>query len=76
MHFGKQAPQGQQTSEYTKDIEAPVIRLEIPEKVDANSGRALLYKLWKQLAIIRPPREKEVIPSLCKIQAESACHCH
>ena len=36
MQFREQAPQGQYTSEYTKDIEAPVIRLEIPEKADTN----------------------------------------
>ena len=71
MQFGGQALQGQHTSEYTKDIEAPVIRLKIPEKADANSEPASSYKLKRQPAMIRPPREKGVIPSLYKIQAEN-----
>ena len=44
MQVGEQAPQGQYTSESSKDTEAPVIRPEIPEKADANSGRASSYK--------------------------------
>ena len=59
MQFGGQAPQGQYTSESPKDIEAPVKRLEIPEKADANSGRAPSYTLKRQPAISRSPKRKE-----------------